>query len=837
MSIAHEPLGYATPAPQMGLLDQLRARIRRYIVAEGVFAGLAWLFAAFWITLALDWTFEPPPVVRALLLVVVAGVLGYLLNRYWFQRTSVPLSDTNMALLVERKYRGFRDSLITSVELREQPAHARAFHAEMLAQTESQAAKQLHDVKLGEIFNNTTIGSKVLLALALGAGVIVFGVMQPEAMKTWTQRVLLLSSDLWPRYTGLEIEGFPDKTRKIGIGGETTVIVKADLAKEVPSAVKIIYNYKDSGRETQDMPILRRDSEYQYYVYKFAGLTSSVSFDIRGGDARLRGYEIEVVENPTLSDLQLVARYPDYMGRSDQTLRASGLMQIPLGTELILRGRANKPLVEARIDIMEGEKKSSYSTKDFPGNSDSAGSKLALKSPEEVEYHLGTLLTDQSLSFHLRDADGIESREGDAVRLNLTVRPDESPRVGLRLAGIGSAITPFATLPMVGDVEDDYGLSRIWIEYHVEQAADARQRDLPLPPLADSKQLRKTIEWSRELNPDQYKTYEPESYIGLDLQHIQEQEKAAAERATREAKSEKDPAESQEPAAEKPADGQEAPSAAVPQKEIPIPFKLEVGQKLNVMTKAVDNSTLAAGALVGVGEKYQLEVVTKEQMAAILEAREVNLRQRFETIVNEFQMTRDNLEAIRFKASPKKSVTDVLDGDDPAEQKPMVTVEQIQERLDAERPALTERALEKIERSAYECNELSRAFLDIMEEFINNRITTPENEKRLRDQIAFPLQKVAKRIIDPETNKADTLKQQLVELRKLVADQTRGPDQQQAAIKAADSILAEMKAILEKMLELEDYNALLSKLRKLIDEGDGQGSKIKQLQKQKLLED
>jgi len=821
MSIASDPLGYATPAPQLGLLDQLRARIRRYIVAEGIFAGLAWLFAAFWITLALDWTFEPPPVVRALLLVVVAGVLGYLLNRFWFQRTSVPLSDTNMALLVERKYRGFRDSLITSVELREQPAHARTFHAEMLAQTEAAAAKQLHDVKLGEIFNNTTLGSKVMLAAVLGAAIIVFGVMQPAAIKTWVQRVLLLSEELWPRYTGLALEGFENKIRKVGSGGETTVIVKADLTKEVPKAVKITYSFAEGGRETQEMPILRKDNEFQYYVYKFAGLTNSVDFEVRGGDARLRGYQIQVVDNPTLSDLQLVAKYPAYMGRAEQTLKASGLMQIPMGTELILRGRANKPLVEAKLDVMEGEKKTSYLTKDA-----SLDNKLALKNPQDVEYNLGALLSDQSLAFHLRDADGIESREGDAVRLNLTVRPDESPRVGLRLSGIGSAITPFATLPMVGDVEDDYGLSRVWIEYHVEQAADTRQRDLPLPPLSNNN-LRKQIEWSPKLNPEQYKTYEPESYIGLDLQQIQEDEKASAERAAREAK----------PAAEKP-EGENGSSAAVPQKEIPVPFKLEVGQKLNVVTKAVDNSTLAAGALVGVGEKYQLEVVTKEQMAAILEAREVNLRQRFETIVNEFTMTRDNLAAIQFKAAPKKSVTDVLDEpSDPSEKKPMLTIEQIQERLDAERPALTERALEKIERSAYECNELSRAFLDIMDEFINNRITTPENEKRLRDQIAFPLQKVAQRIIDPETNKADTLKQQLIELRKLVADQTRGPEQQQAALKMADSILAEMKGILEKMLELEDYNALLSKLRKLIDEQEKQGGGIKQLQKQKLLED
>ena len=92
---------------------------------------------------------------------------------------------------------------------------------------------------------------------------------------------------------------------------------------------------------------------------------------------------------------------------------------------------------------------------------------------------------------------------------------------------------------------------------------------------------------------------------------------------------------------------------------------------------------------------------------------------------------------------------------------------------------------------------------------------------------------------EAEANKIrqTSLTPQLLELRKLIQDQTRGPDQQQAAIKAADSILAEMKGILEKMLELEDYNALLSKLRKLIDEENTIGEGIKKLQKQKLLED
>ncbi len=46
------------------LLGTLRRRIRQYIWLEGCAAAVAWLGVAFWLTLAADWFFEPPPAVR-----------------------------------------------------------------------------------------------------------------------------------------------------------------------------------------------------------------------------------------------------------------------------------------------------------------------------------------------------------------------------------------------------------------------------------------------------------------------------------------------------------------------------------------------------------------------------------------------------------------------------------------------------------------------------------------------------------------------------------------------------------------------------------------------------
>ena len=54
------------------------------------------------------------------------------------------------------------------------------------------------------------------------------------------------------------------------------------------------------------------------------------------------------------------------------------------------------------------------------------------------------------------------------------------------------------------------------------------------------------------------------------------------------------------------------------------------------------------GPFIGAGEKYELEIVAPDRLLAMLEARELQLRQRFETIIDEFTATRDLLARIDF---------------------------------------------------------------------------------------------------------------------------------------------------------------------------------------------
>ncbi len=86
------------------LLGELRRRIRQYVWLDGLAAAVAWLGAAFWVTLAADWFFEPSTAVRGVMLAVVAAVLAVVVVRLIGRRAFVRVTDGNAAMVLERRF-------------------------------------------------------------------------------------------------------------------------------------------------------------------------------------------------------------------------------------------------------------------------------------------------------------------------------------------------------------------------------------------------------------------------------------------------------------------------------------------------------------------------------------------------------------------------------------------------------------------------------------------------------------------------------------------------------------------------------------------------------------
>ena len=200
------------------------------------------------------------------------------------------------------------------------------------------------------------------------------------------------------------------------------------------------------------------------------------------------------------------------------------------------------------------------------------------------------------------------------------------------------------------------------------------------------------------------------------------------------------------------------------------PLGLAVGRKLELAVTATDTCTLGGEPNAGTSDAWSLDVVAPEALVAMLEAREIILRRRYESCVADLTQARDG-----FAAPVRDDAAD--DGNDQAD---------------------AARLGDATARAAGETAELAEAFRGIRLEFDNNQLITPELEARLIAQIADPL--------------ATLSKQDLPAL----ATACRAATGRQELVRRADEVLARMRAVLDKMMELESFNEVVELLRGMI---------------------
>lgn len=440
------------------LLSRIRRRIRLFILVETVLVAALVVGILFWVGLGADWLWEPSRQARLGAWCGVAAGLALLVYNVAWVRVRRPLPNRSIALLVERAHPELRDRLLTSV------APVPATNSDAFLQFVSQRAAELaHDYHAAEIVSLRSLRPKLLLTLILLSSIAAFAVFQKETFGTWIDR-LALSETLWPRRVHLTVEGFkPDGrgrlVRRIPRFDSTEIVVHADLsaAFEAPDEVEIQYRAK--GQERQHALCTRvGDAEKgrdpaQIFRYQFADLREPLKLEVRGGDDRITNLHLEVLPRPRILALQIDAEFPPYLGMTPRRLTATSVVTVPRGTSLTIHGRASQPL--QRIDASASiEGLAPLKVEVDPENA------------EEFRVTVLNLPAAGELSLLPVDTAGVAAR--DPYLLNLVAETDELPTTTLQLVGIGSAVTPEATIPLAVRAEDDHAVDRLWVDLLVD---------------------------------------------------------------------------------------------------------------------------------------------------------------------------------------------------------------------------------------------------------------------------------------------------------------------------------------------------------------------------------
>jgi hypothetical protein len=225
-------------------LARLHRAIRRYVELETlalvVVAAVVWAVGCLLIDWALlfklgnfDYVREGTTSVQVFLrtaaLLILVGVIGYILVRYLVLRLLRPITTSDLAMALERRYgRELGDRLVTAVELNDwETARSQGYSPEMLEATTADAERALATVSVDHVLNRQRLRRRLYIAMGCLFVALASFLIIPEISATFLERGLLWRNVPWPRATVLDLAEFADRQKAVPHGNELKVVVRS----------------------------------------------------------------------------------------------------------------------------------------------------------------------------------------------------------------------------------------------------------------------------------------------------------------------------------------------------------------------------------------------------------------------------------------------------------------------------------------------------------------------------------------------------------------------------------------------------------------------------------
>jgi hypothetical protein len=734
------------------LLGTLRRRIRQYIWLEGSAAAIWWLGVAFWLTLAADWFFEPPTAVRAVMLAAVGVVLTVVLVRLIGRRIFVPITDGNAATVLERRFPQLDDALLTAVVLGERAEESRIAGVSPTSDIADEASS----------LQVTTDLNQEMLAETCRAAAD--RIRHVELSKVFNPR------PLWLHCSAATLLTISVALFAVLFSTEFGVWAKRLLAMS-------------------DDPWPR------------STLLDVVGFD-NGVRKVARGSDVEVVVTadtrmPRVPEVVEVRYRTEGGGRGRATMDRRGAARGPEDTFQEYTYTFRSVLADIRFDVLGGDDR-----------------KRDLKLQAVDSPTISQMTVDCQLPSYI-------GRKQPPLAVTGVMQIPMGSRATVHA---GQANKDLVSVQVNSIVGDRAGPARMLSDG--EMAADRRGFSCVIEPLmadttllftltdTDGIQSREPVRLMLVPTPDK----SPQMALQLDgigtavtpLARVAVSGKITDDYGVGRVWFER-VIDQQKPASRTIAELPKSPAAynladdALELREL----ALKRGQKLLVSVKAADRCDLGHGPNVSSSERWLLDVVTPEQLRAMLEARELVLRQRFEQMIQEMSDTRDLLARMQFepdKPAAAKKPKAANSAAEPGDEEP---ADSPARRRDL-RFLRVQGALTNCRKGAPEVLGVAESFDDIWKQLVNNRIDTTELKSRLKAGIAEPLHLVV------DTMYPD-LDRRLEELQTALDDPQRAPLLRESAQKQAEAILLAMQKVRDRMIELEDFNEAVELLRNIVD--------------------
>ena len=748
------------------LLGSLRQRIKRYVVWDSVLAILAVALLAFWIGLALDYVpvllggTEMPKTARTILLLIVAALIVSIVAKMLIGRLSRPLPDDSLALLVERHHPKLGGRLVTAVQLN-QPGRTGDSHSrELLRRVHGEAAAAVDEVDPNRIFRWEPLARKAMVVIPLLLMMIGFAIFSPQSFGHAMKRLTLISEDPWPRRAQLEMVGI--ELPVISASEEITVEPELKTFDEsvlrLPSGSNATLRIR-ANADTAEVPTMCT-------VYYRTDSGTRGQSNMRRVGRVIDGYQSFVLEGPPLAGLSesfsfsvhgLDDRLEGYRVESVQP-PAITEMQVNVRLPEYLRREGSGEFdlqtdYQAGLRISEGSDVTLVATSSTPlGDAD-----VMLKSDAGESNAKATGYSDDRLALRLTL---------DDFRTATTVRvvPKDADGITSQAAyryfmGVIIDEPPELDLRLRGVGTAVTPIARIPVESVVTDDYGVDQLRVSVAPSNESESTLSASTYPKVGREGDAETV-------LDLRDLV-------------------------------ADGKLN--------------ELSPGGAINVFAEATDFYDLGDKHETR-SEVFRLQVVTPEELLALLERRELAMRARLEQTIDETRGLRDTLDQLR-----RKGFDESDDSDDATPEK---ANDSQQDDADAKREQArkaqlrrlrVEQSLLQATKTSEELTGIATSLDDLLLEMINNRVDSVDRRERIGTGVRDPLKKIV------EGSLADLVRQ-IKSVEQSVTKPDEASEKTRVAVEMAEDVLLQLTAVLDKMLDLESYNEILDIVRGLIDD-------------------
>ncbi len=458
---APAPVQFVDPIPLSSnlkhRLNQLRGRYHAVAISTGVAMLLCVISLLFLAQAVSDWWFDLPWFARAGFLLADIAVLVSIYRRNLHVALRKRLNLAQAALLVEKKWPQFKQSLIAAVELAEGSTRSTRGSLQLVDLLLEQAQARATGLNFNDVISLRGLRRWMLFAGVTLAGTGALAIVAWPSSLFLLERIFLLNVPLPTKTIVVPI------TRDLITPVGTDVELSAMAQGVIPNHGRVTVTYAQGS--PQNFPINVLPDQPATFSFTLHNVQTAFKYSFYLGDGHGPEFSVTAKVPPAITGLECEQDYPAYTGVPPRKIAPSDLSLLA-GSSLKVKAVSTDPLKSAKV-VLEGLPQT------IAVALDSTGTQLTATIPIPAKDLTG-------FSIHLVDQTGVSSTNETVYPI--TIVPDNPPVVKiLEPAEDNQTITLRAKPDIVFEASDDYGLTKLTINYQLIPPMVAGEEDARPP--------------------------------------------------------------------------------------------------------------------------------------------------------------------------------------------------------------------------------------------------------------------------------------------------------------------------------------------------------------------